>query len=142
MERLKPSRPAAGGHDENARRAAQVLTVYRLCRRTDGVQALLQWLAHRTGYWTGLVDLATGAVLRGAPRRYGTGAEPLLGEELRATRERGLRSFVLDDDPARSGAAVGGPSTWRVGGLGPGGRRAGPLLTFSPGDAVPMLGVG
>ncbi|MFJ5112067.1 hypothetical protein ACIQAD_15700 [Streptomyces sp. NPDC088551] len=54
----------------DSRRAADILTMHRLARKADGVQALLRWLARRTGCWVGLVDPASG--IQAAPPRDAT----------------------------------------------------------------------
>ncbi|MFE4170592.1 helix-turn-helix domain-containing protein [Streptomyces sp. NPDC056909] len=126
-------------------RAADILAMHRLAHKADGVQALLRWLARRTGCWVGLVDPAGGVE---AASSHGSGPDvmALVADGLRVMRERGLRTFVAGESPGRSGAllAVGvpgdpsgpEPSELVLAVVGPD-----PLGTAAPVDAVPLLGV-
>lgn len=129
----------------DSRRAADILTMHRLARKADGVQALLGWLAHRTDCWVGLVDPA-GTVRAASSPGLGAEVMPLVSDGLRVMRERGLRTFVSGQSPGRSGALLtvdlpgdgGGPEADElilavVG--------ADPLGTAAPADAGALLGV-
>lgn len=154
----------------DSRRAADILTMYRLAGKADGVQALLRWLARRTGCWVGLVDLA-GGVQEASSRRYDSDVMALVADGLRVMRERGLRTFVVGESPGRSGAllAVDIPGdqfgSVQFGSVQPGSVQPGPVLsgpvlsglvpsglvlavvgpdplgTPAPADAGPLLGV-
>ncbi|MFF3752487.1 hypothetical protein ACFYYH_18835 [Streptomyces sp. NPDC002018] len=141
-------------------RAADILTMHRLVRKADGVQALLRWLARRTGCWVGLVDQA-GGVQAASPRAYDSDVRTLVAEGLRVMRERGLRTFLAGESPGRSGALLAVdipgdrsgpvpsglvPSGLVPSGLVPSGLVLAvvgpdPLGTAAPADAGPLLGV-
>jgi hypothetical protein len=130
---------------QDSRRAADILTMHRLARKADGVQALLKWLARRTGCWVGLVDPA-GGVQAASPREYDSDVMTLVADGLRVMRERGLRTFVTGESAGRSGALLAVDTPGDLSGpvssgqvlavVGPD-----PLGTAAPADAVPLLGV-
>ncbi|MFD5035217.1 helix-turn-helix domain-containing protein [Streptomyces sp. NPDC058405] len=139
----------------DSRRAADILTMYRLAGKADGVQALLRWLARRTGCWVGLVDLA-GGVEEASSRRYDSDVMALVADGLRVMRERGLRTFVAGESPGRSGALLAIDIPGDQSGAGQSGTvQSGsvpsglvlavvgpdPLGTAAPADAGPLLGV-
>ncbi|MEV7865876.1 helix-turn-helix domain-containing protein [Streptomyces sp. NPDC088124] len=129
----------------DSRRAADILTMHRLAGKADSVQALVRWLARRTGCWVGLVDPA-GGVQAQSPRECDSDGMTLVADGLRVMRERGLRTFVGGESPGRSAAllAVGIPGDQS--GSVPSGPVLAvvgpePLATAAPADAGPLLGV-
>ncbi|MFJ1915822.1 hypothetical protein ACIOGX_28255 [Streptomyces sp. NPDC088147] len=129
----------------DSRRAANILTMHRLARKADGVQALLRWLARRTGCWVGLVDPA-GGIQAASPQGCDSDVMKLVADGLCVMRERGLRAFVAGESPDCSVAllAVGIPGD-RSGTV-PSGLvlavvGSDPLGTAAPADAEPLLGV-
>ncbi|MCB5164334.1 helix-turn-helix domain-containing protein [Streptomyces bambusae] len=100
--------------DSSWSRADLVLKAHRLAL-TGGSDALLRWLAARTGAWTGLIA-ADGSVLRAAPAGPDPGAAGLLARGAVEMSARGVRSAMLDgggstavlfalDEPAGAAAA-------------------------------------
>jgi sugar diacid utilization regulator len=110
-----------------AGRAADVLAMHRLARRADGGTALARWLADRTGGWVGLLD-PSGAVLVGSTPDVDASATSLVTRGLEDMRARGLRTFAVDDGPARNAVflAVDVPDGTTK-----------PVLTFVDGGSVP-----
>ncbi|MFE2499312.1 helix-turn-helix domain-containing protein [Streptomyces scopuliridis] len=136
-------KPVAPSPDSG--RAADILTMHRLARGVDGVQALVRWLARRTGCWVGLVDPA-GDVQAASPRGYDSDMTTLVADGLRVMRERGLRTFVAGESPGRSGVLLAVDIPGDQSGPVPSGLvlavvGSDPLGTAAPGDAVPLLGV-
>ncbi|MFE4369746.1 helix-turn-helix domain-containing protein [Streptomyces sp. NPDC056835] len=129
----------------DSRRAADVLTMHRLAHRVDGVQALVRWLARRTGCWVGLMDSA-GGVQTASPRGRGSDVMLLVADALRVMRERGLRTFVTDESPGRSVALLTIDIPGDQSGPVPCGLvlavvGSDPLGTAAPGAAGPLLGI-
>ncbi|MFI9584341.1 helix-turn-helix domain-containing protein [Streptomyces sp. NPDC052236] len=128
-----------------SRRAADILTMHRLARKGDGVQALLRWLARRTGCWVGLVD-PHGGVQAASPLEYDSDVMTLVADALRVMRERGLRTFVAGESLGLSGALLAVDIPGDQSGPVPSGQVLAvvgpdPLRTAAPADAVPLLGV-
>ncbi|MET8831617.1 helix-turn-helix domain-containing protein [Streptomyces sp. NPDC004610] len=129
----------------DSRRAADILTMHRLARRVDGLQALVRWLAGRTGCWVGLVDPA-GGIRAASSLEHGSDVLPLVTGGLRVMREQGLHTFVVGESPSRSGALLAidlpgdqsGPVSCGLVLVVVG---SDPLGTAAPGDAGPLLGI-
>ncbi|MFE9294404.1 helix-turn-helix domain-containing protein [Streptomyces niveus] len=135
--------PAAPSLD--SRRAADILTMHRLARKADGVQALLRWLARRTGCWAGLVDPADG-VQAASSQGCSSDVMTLVTNGLHLMRERKLRTVVVCESPGLSAALLaidipGEQSASVPSGLVLAVVGDDPLGTAAPADVAPLLGV-
>lgn len=138
-ERPGAGSPETSSHVGHERRAADVLTMHRLSRKTDGGQALLQWLARHTGCWVGLFD-AVGNAIAGAPRRPDHAAVATVVEGLTRLRDRDLRTIVLDATTTEGGVLVVADGPGRHRGLVVAILGARAVLSPTVADAAVMIG--
>lgn len=122
----------------DSQRAVDILAMHRLARRADAAQALLRWLARRTGCWVALVDPA-GGIRAASSTGYGSDVTTLVIDGLRLMRKRGLRTFVTGESPSGSGALLAIDIPGDQSGLVLAVVGADPLGTAAPADAGQML---